>query len=310
MTGFTEDYPVSSRFLPTPSPFREKRAARPDSVSGRAAGWALSYNGPKYNMKRIIEKQLVELEKAEAIKILYACESGSRAWGFPSRDSDYDVRFLYVRPPDWYLSIKEKRDVVEIPIQGQLDVNGWDLSKALLLLSKSNPTLLEWIDSPIIYRQHLSFSTSLRKLALQYFSTRTSLHHYISMARTNYRLYLKGEEVWVKKYFYVLRPLLAVRWIEAEKGMVPTEFSALLKGLKLDSVLVKEVKQLLQAKRGGAELDYGPRIGPISDFIQSEVSRLEKATVHVRRTQNPLEPLDDFFRKTLAEVWSPERTSG
>ena len=101
-----------------------------------------------------IQRSIDEIEQSENVTVLYACESGSRAWGFHSQDSDYDVRFIYAHPPDWYLSVdlEKKRDVIERPILDDLDVSGWDLRKSLQLFRKSNPPLLEWLDSPIVYR--------------------------------------------------------------------------------------------------------------------------------------------------------------
>ena len=78
-------------------------------------------------MKNPIINRLQELEAENNVKILYACESGSRAWGFPSATSDYDVRFIYLRPVEWYLSIEQKRDVIEYPVENDLDISGWDL---------------------------------------------------------------------------------------------------------------------------------------------------------------------------------------
>ena len=107
-------------------------------------------------MKSRILSHLREIETTENVRIVYACESGSRAWGFPSADSDYDVRFLYVHPLEWYLSVDVKRDVIERPLQGGLDISGWDLKKALQLFRKSNPPLLEWLGSPIVYLEQYS----------------------------------------------------------------------------------------------------------------------------------------------------------
>src|SRR5438045_8726086 len=124
-------------------------------------------------MEERIKAALTEIERDEGVRIFYACESGSRAWGFPSADSDYDVRFLYVRPRDWYLSVdvERKRDVIERPITDELDVSGWDIRKALMLLKKSNPPLLEWLGSPIIYRETLTIADRLRSLLPAYYST-------------------------------------------------------------------------------------------------------------------------------------------
>lgn len=151
-------------------------------------------------MKDTIRSRLDAIQASENVCIVYACESGSRAWGFPSADSDYDVRFLYVRPAEWYLSIDEKRDVIERPFEGGLDINGWDLKKALRLFRKSNPPLLEWLGSPIVYLEKYPVAARMRELARVSYSPSACQYHYLHMARGNFREYLRGEIVWVKKY--------------------------------------------------------------------------------------------------------------
>ena len=198
---------------------------------------------------RIISS-LREIEGEKGVKILYACESGSRAWGFPSADSDYDVRFVYVQPVKRYLSIRKRRDVIEVSADGKLDISGWDLQKALLLLRKSNPPLLEWLGSPIIYLEEYAVAAQMRQLAAQYYSATASAYHYLHMARGNYREYLKGETVWLKKYFYVLRPILAVKWIEQGMGIVPTAFDTLVDKMVSDTKLKKEITALVQKNAG------------------------------------------------------------
>ena len=181
-------------------------------------------------MKDKIVENLQKIETQDDVVIFYACESGSRAWGFPSKDSDYDVRFLYVHPVDWYLSIAEKRDVIERPLTDQLDINGWDLRKALELFRKSNPPLLEWLDSPSIYQEKFTVAAQMRELAKTYYSPSACIYHYLHMAQGNVREYLKGDRVWVKKYFYVLRPILAIKWIEQGYGVAPTSFACCWSG--------------------------------------------------------------------------------
>ena len=112
-------------------------------------------------MRKSIIESIQSIEKDEHVVAFYVCESGSRAWGFPSSDSDYDVRFLYMHPVDWYLSIEPKRDVIEKPIDNQLDINGWVLKKALSLFRKSNPPLLEWLGSPIIYQEKFTIVSQM-----------------------------------------------------------------------------------------------------------------------------------------------------
>ena len=162
-----------------------------------------------------VRNALAQVEAARNVRVLFACESGSRAWGFASRDSDYDVRFLYVHRRDWYLSVEDRRDVIEQPIADDLDVSGWELRKALRLLRKSNPPLLEWLKSPVVYRHDPVFAAEFGALAAEFYSPRRCFAHYLHMAFGNWRDYLRGrEEVSLKKYLYVFRPLLACRWIE------------------------------------------------------------------------------------------------
>lgn len=222
-----------------------------------------------------IGRRLSGIEREEGVRILFACESGSRAWGFASSDSDFDVRFIYAHPRDWYLTVERRRDVIERPISDDLDLSGWDLLKALRLFRNSNPPLLEWLVSPLVYRESGPTAGRLREIAARRFSPRACAHHYLHMARGNAREYLRGEEVWTKKYLYVLRPLLAVLWLEADKGMVPMEFAALAEGVVPQGALREAIADLVDRKRAGLELSRGPRIPAISDFIDSELARLE-----------------------------------
>ena len=254
-------------------------------------------------MEYLINSRLTEIESGNNIKIVYACESGSRAWGFPSANSDYDVRFIYIRPIEWYLSIDEKRDVIEYPIGEQLDINGWDLKKALQLLRKTNPPLLEWLGSPIVYFEKYSVAEKMRELAKEYYSPSACLYHYSHMARGNFREYLQGDIVWVKKYFYVLRPLLAMKWIEEGLGIVPTDFNVTLEKLTLAAELKESVANLLESKRSGDELDKGVKIPVISNFIESELVRWENSEIPKSVVASHGNKLDEFFRESIKEVW-------
>ena len=259
-------------------------------------------------MREKIRARLQHIEISEEIRILYACESGSRAWGFPSANSDYDVRFIYLHPRDWYLSIdlEQKRDVVECFIGGQLDINGWDLRKALQLLRKGNPPLMEWLGSPIVYWEEFTVAEKMRELVSEYYSPVACLYHYLHMAQGNYRDYLKGPTVWLKKYFYVLRPLLAINWIEQGLGVVPTEFQVLVERVVDTAELNEEIEKLVEAKRRGEELDHGPRIELISDLFERELARLEGQQFG-QEHDKPVASAEEFnelFRSALDEVWS------
>ena len=223
-----------------------------------------------------IQDALQTIEATHNVTVLFACESGSRGWGFASPDSDYDVRFIYVHRLPWYLTVAPGRDVIELPISGDLDVNGWDLRKALGLLRESNPTLLEWLGSPIVYREEAEAMARLRVLAAQVFSNAKGWHHYASMARKNFREHLQADEVRYKKYLYVLRPLLAARWIRDQNSVPPMRFAELAQHTlhtTHDAALIAEINALLEVKMRAGEAATSPRWPGIHAFIEAELAR-------------------------------------
>ncbi|WP_019913352.1 nucleotidyltransferase domain-containing protein [Paenibacillus sp. HW567] len=256
-----------------------------------------------------IRRQLRAIESEENVRILYACESGSRAWGFPSKDSDYDVRFLLVRRPEAYLSIFEQRDVIERPISDMLDINGWDLKKGLQLFRKSNPPLLEWLQSPIRYEENYTVAERIRSLSPLGFSPKSCVYHYLYMARGNYRTYLQGSEVKIKKYFYVLRPLLACAWIEKYQEVPPLEFTTLVSDLIPEGTELREtVERLLVRKMSGDELNLEPRLEIINSYLEQRISHFETVAAQFNQgSGSPDEALDELFRSALIEVWGGDR---
>ena len=222
-----------------------------------------------------IDAWLAGIEAEFDVCVLYACESGSRGWGFASPDSDYDVRFIYVHSLPWYLKVSAQRDVIEVPISDELDINGWELRKALGLLKKGNATLIEWLDSPVVYRADGDFLQAMRDAARQTHQAERSFHHYVHMARKNYREYLRGDTVRLKKYLYVLRPLLATLWIEHGRGVAPMRFQDLVNAIVTDPNLRDAIHQLLAIKRATNESEYGQPLPIINAFIDSELTRLE-----------------------------------
>jgi uncharacterized protein len=250
------------------------------------------------DMRATILQCLRAIEAEHAVKVIYACESGSRGWGFASPDSDYDVRFVYVNRLDWYLSVEPGRDVIEQPISGELDVNGWDLRKALKLLRASNPVLLEWLRSPIVYLQDEPLASGLRELAERHLSFDRAYYHYVSMAKKNCREHLLGETVRYKKYLYVLRPLLAARWIRDGRGAPPMVFAELAQAALDDAALIDEINRLLAVKMRAGEAATSPRWEDIHRFIQAELETAQQWAPAVAR-QGGMEDLDDFLRQTV-----------
>jgi predicted nucleotidyltransferase len=253
-------------------------------------------------MREHISQKLDEIEQRENVVILHAVESGSRAWGFASPDSDYDVRFIYVRSEAFYLKLGKTRDVIEWQIDEILDISGWDLQKALRLLHSSNPTLFEWASSPIVYRT----TSDWRKISdvfNDYFLTKPGVYHYLSMAERNYREYLKRDTVRVKKYFYVIRPLLACKWILRKGSPPPMLFSDLVKA-EADAELFSEIERLSEIKTMSSETKEIPQITVLNQYIEETIPLLKAqigALPHVKsKTYDELDVL--FFRTVNCET--------
>ena len=256
-------------------------------------------------LRKKILQRLRAVESEHGVKILYACESGSRAWGFHSQDSDYDVRFVYAKPQPWYLSylVERKRDVIEYPIADEIDCSGWDVRKALYLFSRTNGALLEWLKSPIKYIEEGPFAERLRALESKAVNRTALCYHYSHMARNNARGHLSNSQVKLKKYLYVLRPLLSIRYIEAEKSPPPIEFQSLV-----DAVAPIEIRpaiaELLQLKRNSPELGLGNSILEISEFIESEMLRhgenfTGQGRPDISEKKEVSEELDRLFREAI-----------
>lgn len=248
-------------------------------------------------MRELILRKLNEIEKEQNIRILLAVESGSRAWGFASPDSDYDVRFIYVRPKEEYLRLDEVRDVIELPIHHKLDINGWDLQKTLRLLYRSNPTLFEWFSSPIVYME-TDFATQFRHVMNEYFSQKKALYHYIRMAEGNYREYLKGIQVKAKKYFYVLRPVLACNWV-LSKGSPPPMLFIDLAAAELPEYLKDDVDNLLKLKRNYPEVKEIERIDNLNIYLDKSIEEIKVKASQWTDSHNDWSKLNRMFQDTL-----------
>ncbi|HEY4582273.1 MAG TPA: nucleotidyltransferase domain-containing protein [Lysobacter sp.] len=250
-----------------------------------------------------ILRRLRGAEAEHGVRILFAIESGSRAWGFASPDSDYDVRFVYAHPPSWYQSVdlEERRDVIEYPIVDDIDLNGWDVRKALRLFWKSNPAFVEWIQSPVTYLERGGLRDGARRLLADVYAPGRGVHHYRNMARANHRRYLRTPTVRLKKYFYVLRPLLAARWIARAGAAPPIEFERLLAMLDGDRALLDAIGRLLDDKRAAPERGLAPAVPVLDAFIEAELAS-DVVPAHRReRAAGAMDALNTLFRRVLAE---------
>ncbi len=223
------------------------------------------------DMHEIIRSELQKIEQQYGVRVLHAVESGSRAWGFASPDSDYDVRFVYVRPGADYLRLDEPRDVIEWKLDEVLDINGWDLRKAMKQFARGNATLYEWSYSPVVYLTTPEWEI-ISDTAKAYFSEKAAVHHYYGTAMTTYSGYLTGEQIRYKKYFYALRPLLAAIWIERTHQIPPVLFDELMK-MDIEPELRTAIEDLLERKKVTTEGEHNPQIPAIQAFIQDELQR-------------------------------------
>jgi hypothetical protein len=254
------------------------------------------------NIRQEIEDRLAKIEAVEDVRFLWVVESGSRAWGFPSPDSDYDVRFVYIRRRDWYLQLVPGRDVIEQPIVDDIDLNGWDIRKTLGLLLKSNAVVSEWLLSPIRYRPDHPAATTFATLADGLFDPRGTAHHYANLGRHAAERWLDGHEgVRVKKYFYALRPALAIRALRRNPGRRPAmNLQELMVEAEVPAALAGVIDELVAVKRQTREQGLIDRIPELDALIRDELSRASEVPERLPTTA-ALEAANAFFLELVRE---------
>ena len=254
-------------------------------------------------IKEIVNQKLDEIEQKEQVKILYAVESGSRAWGLASADSDYDVRFIYVRPMEYYLRLEEKKDFINWELNKVFDINGWDLSKVLQHFYKSNATLYEWCASPILYRITPEWE-QIQAVSNKYFSCKSCMYHYYGTANKNFHEYLLEDRVNYKKYFYVLRPILACQWIAEKKSPPPVRFSDLAEAV-LEEEKKEFVKTLVEQKKQMSGAEKGQRIEPLNYYIEEKIAQYKEQVLSMPEDRNSdWSVLNQLFLKILQQSLS------
>lgn len=245
----------------------------------------MKYRDFEGEIEELVNIKLREIEEKENIKIIHAIESGSRAWGFASPDSDYDVRFIYIRPKEYYLKLEPTKDFIEWQLDETLDINGWDLSKALKQFQRSNATLFEWSNSPIIYKT-TSLWSEIYHIAEKYFSLKASMYHYYGTANSNYYESLQDEEVKYKKYFYVIRPLLACKWIMDKQSPPPVLFSRLTEE-ELDVEMKPIIEKLIEIKTNTQESGKGKKIEALNKYIEESLAEYKELIDNKMDDKNP-----------------------
>ena len=251
-------------------------------------------------MKAEIIEHINQLEKEQNITILYAAESGSRAWGCPSPDSDYDVRIIFKRSKSEYLRIDEKPDSIDIFHGKLLDINGWDIKKTLKLVRKSNATPFEWAQSPYIYKEVEGFRSTLLGLCKEYFQPRHSINHYKGIAKNSYSNTDLTGEIKLKKLFYVLRPLMAAKWIIKKNEIPPMDIPTLI-SITEDKKIVDHINNLLDIKKDKNE-DYNHQIDSlISDYIRREFAILDEVIIKNKEESLSSDKLNKAFNQFIED---------
>lgn len=249
-------------------------------------------------MREKILSKLTEIEEKENVKILYCAEAGSRATGLSSEDSDYDVRFIYKRRLTDYLKLETVRDVIEWQCDDTLDISGWDIKKALTLGYRSNPSLFEWMSSPIVYKEAEEWK-SVRDALMGYFSPLHTAMHYFSMAKSNYDGTFGRENLKFKKYFYMLRPLLSAEWVTSRRELPPLVFGELVEALP-EGEVKSTVRELVTAKRNGSKKTEGKPIAILNQYVEDGLVRLDAAIRSLpEEERRDIKPLDDVFLSLL-----------
>lgn len=247
-----------------------------------------------------IEVSLNRIEAERRLSILFACESGSRAWGFASTDSDYDVRFIYAYPAEQYLRLQPPTDAFDQMEEGDLDLGGWDVRKTAELMRRSNPPLMEWLDSPIIYRARPDMLARLRELRSLYFDAKKAAYHYLSMASNVWRLHVEREAQPVrKKYLYALRPLACIRYITLHRRQPPTQFEAVLDDIDWPAAIMRQVRLLVEQKKANVELGAGDPDAILNEHIAASLRDAESTAAALPANDRSNAALDQFLRDTI-----------
>ncbi len=243
-----------------------------------------------------IQQMLRQIEQQKKIKILYACETGSRAWGFPSPDSDYDVRFIYMHQRDWYLHLDVRKDTLEV-MQDDLDITGWDLRKSLQLLKKSNAALIERFQSPVEYYTDALFKNEFTNLIDAYYSPTAVFYHHYSLAEKFWEDMRDTNEVKLKGYFYLIRSLLSCLWIIKDKSVLPMHIEGLM--VYIDEDKREQLRNLIALKATVTEKYMHLKDEGLNKWIVELWDLIEASKENLGVNDTDYSLLNDFFLKTL-----------
>lgn len=287
-------------------------------MEGRGFRARIPYNLPMATLRHIppamdpaavarVDAILDRVAAEHGVHLPLAVESGSRAWGFPSPDSDYDCRFVYVRATAQHLTPWPRRDVIEFPPDGDMDANGWDLAKAIRLLLKGNAVIVEWLTSPVVYRGQGWFRDAFLDFARQVAVREAIGRHYLHLGERQRRVYFgDGTDIPGKKIFYALRPAAALRWLRRhpDQAIAPMHFPTLMADCDPPPALRAEVEDLLARKAVTRELGSAPLSPTVAAFIDAEfdAARAVFETTPIRQPPETLAAAERFYRGVVERL--------
>ena len=256
------------------------------------------------NIKATILKKLRETEEKHQVKIPLAIESGSRGWGFAATNADYDCRFIYVHQKDWYLSVLDKPDFIEYPVDEVFDIKGYDLTRALQYIIKPQAVMHEYLTSNVIYIRNEAIVGKLQALASDFFNPIPISYHYLGLAKRTYKEIMATEKAKIKKYFYVLRPIANLNFIRQHKRMPHMEYERTLAELELDPKIDLAIQELTALKMSSKEHDLIPPFQPLIEYFQAEITKFDSCINDMTHIKNRnYAPVDETFRNIIEDVW-------
>lgn len=251
-----------------------------------------------------IKNKLIETEKTYNVKIPLAIESGSRGWGFASCDSDYDCRFIYVHEKDWYVSVTERKDFIEYIADKVFDINGWDLRKAMQHIMKSNAVIFEWLSSNEIYIKNHAVVTELKTMKNNYFNPIAVSYHYLNIAKKKLDEIIKEENAKLKKYFYILRPLANLKFIQEYQEMPHMEYMKTLSEIAIKKEVYEEILKLLDIKKTSNESYTISQNKVLINYFKQEIENYTETIKKMGSKKNKdYENIDVIFRKIIEMIW-------
>ena len=249
----------------------------------------------RHMAESLIPAHIYDIEKQHNVKVLYAVEYGSRGWGFESKNSDWDVRFIYVHKPEWYLRVEPQRDVIEHMYEDRVDLAGWELRKALSLLKRSNPALLEWLNSPKVYHVDDEFKKRIDEVSHDYFNPIRAMYHYNNIYNKQYEQCIQEKDRQVKHFMYYLRGVLACKWIEEKNSLPPVRFKELMVATVDDEATRAAIERLLEIKKKSKECDMSVVDGTLLEYARQLANHFNE-TIKDYRPETDKSPTDALDR--------------